>query len=66
MSSDRHRLQSLVDALSDSEVQVAISFLAELGEQEIIDAETAAKLDLARAEPGDDVPLEEVRRRLGL
>ena len=66
MSSDRHRLQSLVDALSDSEVQVAISFLAELGEQEIIDAETAAKLDLARAEPGDHVPLEEVRRRLGL
>ena len=66
MSSDRHRLQALVDALQDTEVQVAISFLAELGEQEIIDAETAAKLDLARTEPGDDVPLEEVRRRLGL
>ena len=65
MSSDRDRLQSLVDALPDTEVQVAISFLAELGEQEIIDAETAAKLDLARAEPGDDIPLEEVRRRLG-
>jgi hypothetical protein len=66
MSSDRDRLQSLVDALPDAEVQVAISFLAELGEQEIIDAETAAKLDLARAEPGEDVPLEEVRRRFGL
>jgi cell division inhibitor SulA len=66
MSSDRNRLQSLVDALPDTEVQVAISFLAELGEQEIIDAETAAKLDLARTEPGDDVPLEEVRRQLGL
>jgi hypothetical protein len=66
MASDRNRLQSLVDALPDSEVQVAISFLAELGEQEIIDAETAAKLDVARPEPGDDVPLEEVRRRLGL
>jgi len=66
MSSDRNRLQSLVDALPDTEVQVAISFLAELGEQEIIDAETAAKLDLARTEPGGDVPLEEVRRRLGL
>ena len=66
MSPDRNRLQSLVDALPDAEVQVAISFLAELGEQEIIDAETATKLDLARAEPGDDVPLEEVRRRLGL
>jgi len=66
MSSDRDRLQSLVDALPDTEVQVAISFLAELGEQEIIDAETAARLDLARTEPGDDIPLEEVRRRLGL
>ena len=66
MSSDRNRLQAFVDALPDTEVQVAISFLAELGEQEIIDAETAAKLDLARTEPGDDVPLEEVRRRLGL
>ena len=53
MSCDRNRLQALVDALPDSE-------------QEIIDDETAAKLDLARAEPGDDVPLEEVRRRLGL
>jgi hypothetical protein len=66
MSSDRSRLQSLVDALPGAEVQVAISFLAELGEQEITDSETAAKLDLARAEPGDDVPVEEVRRRLGL
>jgi hypothetical protein len=55
-----------VDALPDSEVRVAISFLAELGEQEVLDAETVAKLDLARAEPGDDVPLDEVRRRLGL
>jgi hypothetical protein len=66
MSPDRNQLQSLVDALPDTEVQVAISFLAELGEQEIIDADTAAKLDLAGAEPGDDVPLEEVRRRIGL
>jgi hypothetical protein len=66
MPLDRHHLQSLVEALPDSEVQVAISFLAELGAQEIIDAETADKLDQARTEPGDDVPLEEVRRRLGL
>ena len=66
MSSDRDRLQSLVDALPDAEVQVAISFPTELGEQEVIDPATAAKLDLARMEPGDDVPLEEVRRRLGL
>ena len=66
MPPDRHRLQSLVDALPDNEVQVAISFLAELGAQEIIDAETADKLDQARTEAADDVPLEEVRRRLGL
>jgi hypothetical protein len=56
MSCDRNRLHARVDAVSGSEV---------LGEEEIIDAEAAAKLDLARAEPGDDVPLEEVRRRLG-
>ena len=61
MSSDRDRLQTLVDALPDDEVQVAISFLAELGDQEIIDAQTAAKLDAARAEAGDDIPLEEDR-----
>jgi hypothetical protein len=66
MSTDRDRLQSLVDALPDSEIQVAISFLAELGEQEIIDPETADKLDLARSEPGEDIPLQEVRRRLGM
>ena len=66
MSSDRDRLQSLVDALPDTEVQVAISFPAELGEQDTIDADTAARLDLARTQPGDDVPLEEVQRQLGL
>jgi hypothetical protein len=66
MSSDRSRLHALVDAIPDTEVPVAISFLAELGEEEIIDAETAAKLDRALAEPGDDIPLEEVRRQLGL
>jgi hypothetical protein len=66
MSSDRSRLHALVDAIPDNEVPVAISFLAELGEEEIIDAETVAKLDRALAEPGDDIPLEEVRRQLGL
>jgi hypothetical protein len=55
-----------VDALPEPEVRVAISFLAELGDREIVDPETAAKLDMARAEPGNDLPLEEVRRRLGL
>jgi len=66
MAADRNRLHALVDALPETEVEVAISFLAELGEEEIIDTETAVKLDRARAEQGGDVPLEEVRRRLGL
>ena len=66
MSSDRSRLHVLVDALPDSEVDAAISLLAELGEEEIIDSETAAQLDMARAEPGEDIPLDVVRRRLGL
>jgi hypothetical protein len=63
MAADRNRLHALVDALPETEVEVAISFLAELGEEEIIDTETTAKLDRARAEQGADVPLEEVRRR---
>ena len=66
MPSDRDRLRSLVDALPDNEVQVAISFLAELGDQEIIDAETAAMLDRAREEPGDDIPHQQVRSQLGM
>ena len=66
MPSSRNRLHALVDALPETEVEVAISFLAELGEEEIIDTETAAKLDRAPAEQGGDVTLEEVRRRLGL
>jgi len=63
MSADRNRLHAFVDALPETELEVAISFLAELGEEEIIDTETGAKLDRARAERGGDVPLEEVRRR---
>ncbi len=64
MASDRNHLRALVDALSDKEVPVAISFLSELADEEVIDAETAAKLDAALAEPGDDLPFEEVRKRL--
>jgi hypothetical protein len=66
MSSERHRLHELVDAIPDTQVQVAISFLAELGDEEVIDSETAGKLDMAREEPGENIPIEEVRRRLGL
>jgi hypothetical protein len=64
--SDRNRLHALVDALPDNEIPVAISFLTELGEEEIVDAEIAVKLDRACEEAGEDVPIEEVRRRLGM
>ncbi|MGA2120136.1 MAG: hypothetical protein ABSH56_36080 [Bryobacteraceae bacterium] len=50
MSSDHDRLQPLVD----------------MGEQVIVDTETAARLDASRARPGEDLPFEEVWRRLGL
>jgi len=66
MPTDRERLHQLVDALPDNHVGVALSFLSEMGDEEVVDSETAAKLDAARAEPGEDVPLEEVRRRFGL
>jgi hypothetical protein len=65
MVSERDRLRALVDALPDNEVPAAISLLSELSDEEIVDAETLAKLDEAVAEPGEDLPLEEVRRRLG-
>ena len=55
-----------MNAIPDSEVPVAISFLAELADEEIIDAETAAKLGRSLAEPGDDLSLEEIRKQLGL
>jgi len=65
MAANRDHLHALVDALSDREVPAALSFLSELADEEVVDAETAAKLDQALAEPGDNLPLEEVRRRLG-
>ena len=65
MAANRNHLHALVDALSDREVPVAISFLAELADEEVVDAETLAKLDAALAEPGEDLPFEEVRKRLG-
>ena len=66
MAPDRHRLHQLVDSLPEKQLDVALSFLSELGEEEVVDTETAARLDQALAEPGEDLPLKEVRRRLGL
>lgn len=53
--------QSPVDALPESRWRWPF-FSGGTGEQEILDAETAAERDLARAEPGDDIPLDEFRR----
>jgi hypothetical protein len=66
MSADRALLHTLVDSLSDSEIPVVLSFLSEFSDEEVIDAETTAKLDLAETEPGPDIPFEEVRRLLKL
>ena len=66
MASSRDRLHELVDALPDRQLDAALQFLSEMGDEEVIDSETAAKLNAARAEPGDDVPLEDLRRRLNL
>jgi hypothetical protein len=66
MASDRYRLHQLVDSLPETQLDAAYSFLSELGEEEVVDPETAAKLDQAREETSEDVPPEEVRRRLGL
>lgn len=65
MAADRDHLQALVNALPDNEVPIAISFLANLADEEVVDAETLAKLDEALAEPGENLPLDEVRKRLG-
>jgi hypothetical protein len=65
MAADRNHLHALVDALSDREVPVAITFLSELADEEVVDAEILAKLDAALAGPGEDSPLKDVRKRLG-
>lgn len=64
MATERARLHELVDALPESHVEAALCFLSEMGDEEVIDSETAAKLDAALVKSGDDIPLEEVRSRL--
>ena len=62
----KQQLHELVDSLPDTQIPAAIAFLSELGDEEFIDAETAAQLDASLAEPGDNIALEELRRRCGL
>lgn len=66
MASSRDRLHEIVDALPERQLEAALQFLSEMGDEEVIDCQTAAKLDAARAESGNDVPLEDLRRRLKL
>ena len=67
---DRQQLHQVVDELPPSELDAALRFLTflrhESQEEEPIDAMTAAKIDSARAEGGQPVPLDEVKRRYGL
>ena len=62
----REQLHALVDSLPDAQLATASVFLSELSEEEVIDPETAARLDAALAEPGENTPLDQLRRRCRL
>jgi uncharacterized protein (DUF433 family) len=72
LSSGASQQEVLADypQLEPDDFLAVYAYAAELtdgpGEQEALDAETKAKLDLAFAEPGEDIPIEDVRRQLGL
>ena len=67
---DRRELHEIVEQLPASELDAALRYLKFLWydsqEEEPIDTQTAAKLDAARAEGGQPVLLEDVKRRYGL
>jgi hypothetical protein len=67
---DRQQLHEVIEQLPASELDAALRYLKLLWhdsqEEEPIDRETSAKLDAARAEGGQSVSLEEVKRRYGL
>jgi len=67
---DRREVHEVVEQLPASELDAALRYLRFLWydsqEEEPIDAETAAKLDAARAEGGTPISLEEVKSRYGL
>ncbi len=67
MKANREMPDNPVDLISKSELNAARGYLESLTyESECIDSDTAAELDAAAAESGDDISLDEVRRRLGL
>lgn len=67
---DRQQLHEAVEQLPASELDAALRYLKFLWydsqEEEPVDTQTAAKLDAARAERGEPVALEEIKRRYGL
>lgn len=70
LMADRQQLHDVVEQLPASELDAALRYLRFLWydsqDEEPIDAETAAKLDAARAEGGHPVALDEIKRRYGL
>ena len=67
---DRQQLHDVIEQLPASELDAALRYLRFLWydsqDEEPVDAQTAAKLEAARAEDGQPVPLQEVKRRYGL
>jgi hypothetical protein len=67
---NRQDLHEVVEELPASELGAALRYLRFLcydgRDEEPVDAETAAKLDAARAEGGRPIALDEVKRRYGL
>lgn len=78
--SDRDQLHVIIDSLPPSQVQALLTLLApaqgvshdefarrmaEAPEAEV-DAETASMLLAAEAEPGENRPLSDIKRQLGL
>lgn len=67
---DRQQLHEVVERLPASELDAALRYLRFLWydsrDEEPVDAQTAAKLDAARAEGGQPVSLPDLKRRYGM
>jgi hypothetical protein len=70
MSENRKALHDLLDQLPETEISSARRFLEFLVnsvlEVEPIDAKTGAELDAALAEGGTPIPLDAMKRQLGI
>ena len=67
---DRQDLHDVVEELPASGLDAALRYLRFLCydglDEEPVDAETVAKLDAAKAEGGQPIALDEIKRRYGL